>query len=688
MLDRNNAWPDGSEAGSSSGSQPEITSAPRAESSQPLRSTIHPVALSVRPSDIYVSDAADVDTYQQGLQLVSSYSQRDGCVGKVLRVDPQDVPPETLRKGLAWLYSKLESQSARYVGDPTTTLTLAEGPRLLNAWRALCALRASGTARRAGASETWRVQLREDGALLLPAACRAQQLEVQLEGFVAAYGFQWRAEQEGAPWQLDLLSRRQARRVHVSTRVRAELSWHGPEEQSFGGEFPVCDVSRRGLALALNAAEQMIFPGQRLRGVCLRWKGGVAVRCDATVAHVSPGVAGGLDRCGLILEFPGSPAEEQRWDTLIDSLLHPRTVLARIPARTLLSAYRGSGYLKLSNQEPQDFLAQVAHFTSAHKRLRSAPNVGACVAAGDGTRLEAFCHQLQMWPSSWLFYHLCRLPEGRSLGGSDDQVLVDLYSRAYDYISQQGCAWFVTYIQVNAGYSHRVHYQGALEILHLGGVSVTTVQVLQIQCSTPVCEVQALAKPASGLQAAELQSALQSRYPQEYLQAMGLAEPDLGLAALEQSWQAAGLQRLRQVVVVERAGRIVAAGVFDAASPGLHLYGLLDCARVFVLEPGAEQYTSEVLDAAVSWYKQLGREHFVYFREQANTVGFEHLQREDWGEAYVICQAARHIPLLLERVFSLAAPTLVGVPQERNSQTHSLAPSKTSARADSPEVNL
>lgn len=639
----------------------------------------------VRTSDICVptreleSDVSALDDlYSRGLRLVSEYSQQGGGAGRVLRVDPVNVEPCALREGLTWLYDKLADSGAYYPGAAGVELALGPGEQREQAWRALCALEARGVAR-AVATEPpprahargWRVQLQSDGTLLVPASCREEILDVVLAGFIGSYHFRWQPGLDGHAPELWFAPRRAGSRARVSARVRAERS--NPHE-----DLLVCDVSESGIGVACHAALQMIFPGQRFERLKIHWKGGCEIECDATVMHVSPRAVGGYDRCGLKLHL--GPVQRARWTELVSPLLHPRTLLGRVSAETLLLAYEESGYLNLSGRRSEDFREQRQHFARAQARLQDAGDLGCAVAAGDAQRFEAFCHQLEVWPQSWLFYHLCRLPAGRSLGTCDDRVLVDLYARAYAYVQEQpGARWLVTYIQKSAGYSHRVHYQGALEASPLGGVALVPVRVHQLECNRDHVAGGPAAAQQHGLpsgaseglrvgvataaQGERIRSGLRRSLPHEYLAATGLDGEGLALASLPSRYADAGLERERCVWVAERGAELVACAIADAASPGLHLYGLLDCVRVFGLADVKgvdEQLTDALLSAAQRWYAALGRHEFCYFADPATALDCQRWPGRDLGEAYVVVQSVEHVPLLLERVFALAAPSLLG----------------------------
>lgn len=639
----------------------------------------------VRSSDICVptreleadSSALD-DLYSRGLCLVSEYSQQGGGAGRVLRVDPVNVDPCALREGLTWLYDKLTDSGAYYPSAAGVELALDPGEQRERAWRALCALEARGVAR-AVATEPppsahtrgWRVQLQSDGTLLVPASCREETLDVVLAGFIGSYHFRWQQALDGQAPELWLAPRRAGSRARVSARVRAERS--NPHD-----DLLVCDVSESGIGVACHAALQMIFPGQRFERLKIHWKGGCEIECDATVMHVSPRAVGGYDRCGLKLHL--EPLQRARWAELVAPLLHPRTLLGQVSAETLLLAYEESGYLNLSGRRPEDFSEQRQDFARAQARLKDAGDLGCAVAAGDAQRFEAFCHQLEVWPQSWLFYHLCRLPAGRSLGTCDDRVLVDLYSRAYAYVQQQPAArWLVTYIQKGAGYSHRLHYQGALEASPLGGVAIVPVRVHQLECKpADVAGTPAHAQRhghtsgdsqslyvgvATAAQIERIRRWLRRSLPPEYLAATGLDDEGLALARLPRRYADAGLERGRCVFVAERGAELVACAVVDAASPGLHLYGLLDSVRVFGLcdaNGSDEQATDALLGAAQRWYAALGRREFCYFADPTSELDPLRWPGRDLGEAYIVVQSVEHVPLLLERVFALAAPSLLG----------------------------
>ena len=538
------------------------------------------------------------------------------------------------------------------------------------AWEGLTTIEARGFALDA---ETGRylgpVRLSEEGTLLGAAGHSEQPMLVQLEGYAVAYRFAWDPRTPGPPAELRCEAMRQDRRARVSRRVKMDVLTN---EASAGREviqFDVRDVSHGGLGATVDSRTHSIQSGRRIEEIAIRWKGGDVLRASAVVAHVSEDRARGIARCGLALQF--SDETSARWRDLVDDMLHPNASRGPLEPRVFWDAYVESGYLSLSGKEAPDFSDERACFEATQRLLSHAPGVGAAFAAGDKNRLEAFAHQLQVWEGSWLWFHLCRLPNGRSLCSSDDQVLVDLYSRAYQYVRAQGAQWLVTYIQKSAGYSRLVHYESALQLEGAGASCVVPFHAFEINCAEADSDLPADVNSASATQLEEVQRLLALEYPALYLDATGLGASGLGIHALRRLWGEHGLERRREVLVACSGNTITATCVLDAASPGLHLYGLLDCARIFVhrSDDGANEVVSTLLRAAASWYRSLGRTRFVYFGDPELHALVIPPRSLSLGEAYLTVHTVETIPQLLERVFVLAAPSGVGVHRRNHVQT-------------------
>jgi hypothetical protein len=152
--------------------------------------------------------------------------------------------------------------------------------------------------------------------------------------------------------------------------------------------------------------------------------------------------------------------------------------------------------------------------------------------------------------------------------------------------------------------------------------------------------------------------ALEARFPAPYLAAMALDRGDLGVSALGQLWQGSGLERQREVLVARRGGRAVAAAILDLASPGLHVYGLLDKIRLVALANAGEDEFERLLGAAHGRYAATGHSSCVYFRDLGAPALPSRIAHSSMGVANISVLARSAAASFLEHVFlpRVAAP--------------------------------
>ncbi len=573
-----------------------------------------------------VRDLSELDAYGAELLLVSSYSRAEADLAAWTE-------PETL-DGETALDAKYRSL----------------------AWTALSALGATGVARSTDNPDAvGAATLSRDGILLVAPSVGVGPYEVALESYGVCYRFHW-PYAGSFPKRMSLVARRATRRCRVSSRVRLTVGTDAHRDSC--AELMVHDVSDGGVGVVDESDEPLFVAGQRLPRVKVAWKGGEELTSEAKVTHISRNPSHQGYRYGIELRLDAGA--RRRWGQFVDGLLAPRASLNSVHPNSLLEAYQSSGYMNLSGKRPEDFARLRQWFLSSSERLLAAGHVGATFAAGEVTRPEAFCHQAQVWPGSWLFYQLCRLPNGRTLATSDDQVLVDLYQRAFSFVQRQPEArWLVTYIQADAGYSRAVHCGCVERWPAINATDVRRVTVLAIDCQSDISGVASRESElvTSDEDVATVAALLRARLPHAYVEATGLGDPVLKINRLEKQWEAAGLERWRRVVVAKRQGSVVGAAVLEAASPGMHLFGLLDCVRIFTFTDDSPGVVRDLLLEAKRWYVTLGRSQFIYFKDRQFDA-YTPDQGASLGDSDIVVQAVDRIPLLLEHVYQLAAPSM------------------------------
>jgi hypothetical protein len=163
--------------------------------------------------------------------------------------------------------------------------------------------------------------------------------------------------------------------------------------------------------------------------------------------------------------------------------------------------------------------------------------------------------------------------------------------------------------------------------------------------------------------------------PIEYRHATGLSQRDLSLNGLSAQWRSAGLERERVVLGVHRQHQAPCAfAVLEFATPGLHLYGLLDCARIVFLDPVpspaeapeehalAQQACDALLSAAFELYAARGRSQFVYLRTFDSPAPSSDLGFCSMGTAQMSIFHRSWLGNFMEHVFQTLAPNLNQAP--------------------------
>jgi hypothetical protein len=545
------------------------------------------------------------------------------------------------------------ARDARTISDPSQRKLVFES---------LCVAGAAGLALDPDAlTPLGRVQLCADGTLLLAPGLAEKRLMLHVCGPFAAYRMAWEGNGGCVLDSLEVLFDRVERRAGVSARVRfryalgvegahAERSSRRAERDA-----AVLDVSSSGLCFFVESAAELPPAGAALSACTITWKRGPSLPVRAHVVHASPHAHGW--RVGVRLG--GDTDVMQTWREHVEGLQFPETLRPEPNPERLWRAYADSGYLQIGGKSSAAFVRGKAAFSRAQRLLARSPGVGALFTGGPSAHPEAYVHQVQCWPRSWLLFQLCRLPKGRSLGTSDDGILLRLYEHCYAFVLGAGAQWMVAYTHSSdTAYTHRLHCEHARTLSAQEGCVLPFEAVEITGVREPAAAGGALVSPATPAELAAAQRALETRYPAPYLAAMALDRDDLGTSALGSLWQGSGLERGREVLVARRNGRARAAAILDLASPGLHVYGLLDKVRLVALEAGGQQEFECLLAAAQRRYAATGHTSFVYFRDLDAPALTSRVVHTSMGQANISVVARAAAASFLEHVFLLLSKTV------------------------------
>lgn len=586
-----------------------------------------------------------------------------------------------LRQGLRRISSEPAGAASDDWKRPPTRVT-SNSDECSTLYKTLCELQLPGFARDQDTGETLGVlQLRQDGTLLVPHPLENRAFVAQVASRSAAYRFLFTPDGPNEPREIVQYSQRGQLRSPVCRRVTAAFSH--PDSPTQWLENSVIDVASGGLSFWLATGAQALEPGTRLSEIHLGWKGGEGLNFSAIVVYCRRARAGEPLRVGVRLN--SFKATLDRWHALVDELLHPDVCEAVSPG-VLWRAYARSGYFNLSGKEPNDFSDQNRTFRNAQTLLNRCRSIGASFGAGRVGSPEAFCHHVEVWPNSWLFYQLCRLPDARALSTADDGVLLSLYERAYAAVERRPDAcWFVTYTQANAGFSRLVHYQHARRHPSATDICVIPFEALEISGVDAFPPPVAITRDAERDELDVVIRAAQRILPSAYLAAAALTSTALHLDGLRERWKLAGLCRDRQVLIAEHNGIIKAAAILDFASAGVHLYGLINQAHLVALDMEGNACFDALLAAAHQRYTQRGHANFVYFKDPTAAPPGESIRHRSLGHANASVFHRRHIGDFLEHLFLTLARNLrfsEVVPRSSRPPPDSLATTPIAPKSD------
>ncbi|HET9953732.1 MAG TPA: PilZ domain-containing protein [Polyangiaceae bacterium] len=614
-------------------------------------------------SHLLVGDSSVFDPCLPGLSRVTGEQARapTGSQLAAVRIQFEALGLNTARHSLAWVNDRLVEGTIFRIDEREEEVELIDdAARIRGIVSALIASEARGHAMLHGSARgerrrTVELRLTREGNFLwsVPpdASLQGSAIEVQVQGFSSVYLFDVPVRNALLPpTTMVRVRRRRFRRVAAPRRLR--LTAPHPLWREIVIDARATDVSEQGVCIETDAVRDMLYPGLRLKSVELRWKGGQPIKAEAVVAHVTQQSSSALHRVGLRLLLRG--AEASRWHLELEELLHPRTTRGEPDASTFWKVYVDSGYFHLSGKSEREFVDERAAFEQSQEHFRGAPDVAAFFASSSKRRTESVAHQTSLWHGSWIYYQFCRLPEMRPLSAADDGLLLDLYAHAYEHVqSRPDARWLVTYVQEVARFSRLIFYDVAERYRAQGRASIWRFRALEVDCAQgDSSELDYEVSQARALEISALKNRIHQLRSQIYIEATGLSASDLGIGASIEAWEAAGLMRARVVLIARtKAGSPVAGAVLDAVNAGVHLFGLLDMARLFPLVDGGEDAYDSLLAAARRWFGGLGKRKFTYFADESEDPEASKRSVTDLGRAFMTILPVELLPELLEHVF-------------------------------------
>jgi hypothetical protein len=363
--------------------------------------------------------------------------------------------------------------------------------------------------------------------------------------------------------------------------------------------FPVINLTSRGLAVRIG--HEHLFPvGTRVPRVRLRFADGQVLTCPARVRSLFP-EGGGL-RCGLELEWDPSDHKTRVAHAIATAGRRDVVTMTGVEPPAIWQLLERSGFLYAEKKAAVDQLA--AQQTLARLAADESDVFKGAVVIRDGSP-HGHIAAIRAYSKTWIVHHLSALPGGRQ----DSSLARILVLSILEYLEQRPDAeWIRAFYRPENRWPARVF--GSVARL-MSDSRLSTYQVLRYlrpdgQSAAPVAAPGLRVRPAEpgDLEAAE--AMFVGRANHIGLSAEDLCASELRLDTVAQCYRPLGLERRREVLLAERAGRPVGFALLEISSPGLNLSELTSAFRVFV--PGGEsQVRQALIAAACARYGQLGR---------------------------------------------------------------------------------
>lgn len=454
------------------------------------------------------------------------------------------------------------------------------------------------------------------------------------------------------PGVLEQRRSRWARRVAAPGGAR--IRFQHPLWPEVTVERALRDVSSLGLSFEADSGADLLCPGLQVGAAEII---GLDDRPFVMPAEVRLVFEGGDDEaCGARITVPADE-EALRWSERIGSLLNPRTQMGAAWSEDSWDLYEQSGYFRLSGKSAPHFALLKPSFATVSRKLDAAPWVGAQVVWPSERGIECSISLLRAYSGAIFGFQVARRPDDAPDGTAGLTVLRETHLRTYEHVLRYPqVEWLIGFVQTAARWSRLVHHDVPERYVTTGKASITPFRALEID---PTLALPRSARGPAVVRATEedldrLATMIALTHPPPYCESLDLVRERMDLAAVRTLWAGAGLRREREIFVARAGGTPLAAGVFEAADPGLHLFGLFDSVRLYSLAVGGERAYPALTREAVRWYRERERRQFVVLLEgEPSDLG---IPFRDLGGAWLTVMSSEFVPNMLEFIYEVTAP--------------------------------
>jgi hypothetical protein len=381
---------------------------------------------------------------------------------------------------------------------------------------------------------------------------------------------------------------------------------------------PLLDLSARGFAFAIEPESDLLFPGDRLSWVRIRFQDEV-FEGRGVVRRIAPHRDSPLYSCGVeIMEF-ADPSQEQRWRQRVFRYVHPRAIVVRpeVAARQSWQVLAESGYVRLWTPSENQARLKDAYSQTWSRAERGVGHLMLVERRGEtvGTLAGSL-----LYPRTWLIHQLGVTERERAGLGSFMSLAYELYSGLLFLFQHEADAdYFVIYAERDRKWTEALYGNFTAQCPDQSALSYGFNRVFRRVLGPPVSmvvavdpEVEVAAADADSLEL--LAAALASSSSAVAYDALAYAPEQLELRDFSTHCAALGVERTRRVYVARERGLPVAALVAESGDEGVNIFGLMN--RCFIVsltsEPVSSQVKLALLSKAEQHYAELDKPQYIF----------------------------------------------------------------------------
>jgi hypothetical protein len=456
------------------------------------------------------------------------------------------------------------------------------------------------------------------------------------------------------PRRIERLRHRQYRRGDVNGTLGVSLHhplW--PRLPQIKRE--VRDISFGGISFD-TILDDLLFPGLTLPLIEVTDQDGEVVRLKGEVRSVGHQ---GDEAVARVSVSHYSWRDESRWNRLVARMLYPTTRSDETWGDPTWSLMKDAGYFNLSGKAPEHFVQLKTSYLQVDKQGASVPGLfcHAVFPADDGS-VHGTVSIMKVYKSSWMLHQLAKR-RGSCNVQNPRAILRDLYTRAFEHTqTDQGFRYIFAYAEADVPWNKLSHFAFAEKYVGSGKALAMPFRLMEVSVAdrSPRVPDPAEIGLAVSREIGLVLGHVRRTRPACYVEALDLTPEHADLSGISRRWSQAGFMRDRAVFVARRGGVVVAAAIVECGETGANLFRLVDSMRLVALVTGGDGTFSSLVDAARDWFRERGKDAFVYFRENEDPGPAEVMKLRDLGPGVFWVIASELMPDFLEHVFESTSP--------------------------------